>query len=347
MRKSDLVAEPPETPSADVQDVCIIGFEHIVFGLAYIPPSIIDSSALRSLTLSFNDIDTLDNSLSCLRNLRLLNLEANQFAAIPPVIAEFALLETLVMTCNFVREIPDFVFGLPLAELNLGSNFISVLPDEFSRLKSTICVLHLHDNLFEVLPRSLEDCDQLESFTWTGMRTSYRNSRHIVTKTKPKRRPGLVRDHSFMRVIDLAITWPATQRALGAVRRREPLYDCDRARLLMLLHSLYQLSADDGTAKDLYCKLREMPLDPQELGWVQAKMAAVMTPRLAAMQMNHWVKFLTQAGDDFREHVCAFGQTQSKIILPPSEVCNGRKLPQWSRHIISGDREICDGIELQ
>lgn len=161
--------------------------------LAVLPEEICNLKKLETLSLNNNHLRELPSTFGQLSALKTLSLSGNQLGALPPQLCSLRHLDVVDLSKNKIRSIPDIVGELQAIELNLNQNQISQISVKISccpRLKvlrleenclelsmlpqsilsdSQICLLAVEGNLFEIKKlRELEGYDKyMERFTAT------------------------------------------------------------------------------------------------------------------------------------------------------------------------------------
>lgn len=161
--------------------------------IAVLPDELCNLKKLETLSLNNNHLRELPSSFGQLSALKTLSLSGNQLGALPPQLCSLRHLDVVDLSKNQIRSIPDTVGELQAIELNLNQNQISQISVRISccpRLKvlrleenclelsmlpqsilsdSQICLLAVEGNLFEIKKlRELEGYDKyMERFTAT------------------------------------------------------------------------------------------------------------------------------------------------------------------------------------
>jgi internalin A len=153
--------------------------------LSEIPTSISKLSFLWTLNIKNNPLTDLPLSLADLpqffnfdaestavasipqvvfkcQRLQLLNISNTRVRSIPPEIGQLKNMAVLSCSDDSLSEIPDYVFGLPLINLNVARNRISRLPDAIGQC-ITLKGLSLDGNQIDSLPNEFCSLERLES----------------------------------------------------------------------------------------------------------------------------------------------------------------------------------------
>lgn len=110
---------------------------------------------LEVLDLSYNRIETLQDSCSSLENLKVLDLRHNLLEYVPKVILKMKKLEVLYLSHNSLKELPTWLCGMThLKELHLENTGLTSLPDDIISMKG-VKILDLRQNYFHQLPNAL------------------------------------------------------------------------------------------------------------------------------------------------------------------------------------------------
>jgi hypothetical protein len=113
------------------------------YGLATLPASIAEVTALEELDLSFNELTALPDTIGGLDRLETLRLHRNRLGELPESIGLLGALRVLVLSGNPLAEVPVEVFELPeLEELHLNEVPLGALPEGVAAL-SKLRVLNL------------------------------------------------------------------------------------------------------------------------------------------------------------------------------------------------------------
>lgn len=117
-------------------------------------------TALRHIDVSYNELDQLPEWLSCCHELRSLFASHNVLTTLPDHLFcnEMPYLQTLQLAYNKLHCLPNLSRRIPLQELFLQNNSLSILPDNFFRALHNIRVLNLSNNRLCELPVPEENC---------------------------------------------------------------------------------------------------------------------------------------------------------------------------------------------
>lgn len=133
------------------------------------------ASRLELLNLAHNELTSLPNCLSRIRNLRILFLLANRFRNIPPVIAELPACTMLSFKSNQLEgELRGSSLPHNISWLILTSNKISSLSEDFGRRCSKVRKLMLANNRLSELSSDFVYMTKLEL-----LRLSNNNFQHF------------------------------------------------------------------------------------------------------------------------------------------------------------------------
>ncbi|MDN3582350.1 protein kinase domain-containing protein [Mucilaginibacter flavus] len=130
-------------------------------GLEHFPEEIFElSDTLERLDLSSNKLTALPIDFGRLKNLKVFFCSENLFTALPEVLADCPLLDTVGFKSNRIETVPGRAINLNLRWLILTNNKISVLPPEIGRC-SRMQKLMLAGNQLTELPDELKNCQGL------------------------------------------------------------------------------------------------------------------------------------------------------------------------------------------
>uniref|UniRef100_A0A094ZXF9 Protein lap4 n=1 Tax=Schistosoma haematobium TaxID=6185 RepID=A0A094ZXF9_SCHHA len=116
---------------------------------------------LEKLELRDNCLKSIPDSFADLIHLEFLDLGANEFQELSPVIGQLSRLSELWIDDNELRSLPEELGNLGnLQQLDLSENLISTLPESISGLVS-LSDLNLSQNSITHLPNGLGDLDKL------------------------------------------------------------------------------------------------------------------------------------------------------------------------------------------
>lgn len=120
------------------------------------------SHLLRTLDLSFNRLQILNENISSFKNLKTLNLSHNKLKIISNSIGQLVKLETLNLENNLLESLPNEVVRLEnLKTFNLSSNMFKRLPVQALSFKN-IELLDLSKNEIELIPDEVGKCNAYE-----------------------------------------------------------------------------------------------------------------------------------------------------------------------------------------
>jgi serine/threonine protein kinase/GTPase SAR1 family protein len=121
----------------------------------------VDMSALVELYASHNSIKTIDPGIAHLRNLRLLDLSANDLDRLPVEVFNLHNLEFLDVGSNKIGSIPSDIGQLTkLKRLHLDNNRLETLPFNLFLLEN-LEILELQSNQLRKLPSTLANLKKL------------------------------------------------------------------------------------------------------------------------------------------------------------------------------------------
>ncbi|XP_073988528.1 PH domain leucine-rich repeat protein phosphatase isoform X3 [Rhodnius prolixus] len=136
---------------------------------------------LKHLDISYNKLTSLPDWLGACHHLRTLFASHNQLVSLPDHLfcSELSCLQTLQLSFNSLKSLPQVIRHIPLQQLFLQSNNISTLPDHFFLATSRLRILNLSKNNLGELPTSISDGHQLERLYLTCNQLS---DIHILTR---------------------------------------------------------------------------------------------------------------------------------------------------------------------
>ena len=132
------------------------------------------------LFLNHNEISSIPDEISALKNVIFIYLENNQLSVLPRALTQMDSLIGMYFTANQFNDIPPFVFEMTrlrklqfaknhltvlppeignlsrLIHFNIGNNEIAVIPDTIAKLK-LLRVCELSDNRIASLPEAFGD----------------------------------------------------------------------------------------------------------------------------------------------------------------------------------------------
>jgi len=131
-------------------------------GLIELSESISKLTNLEKLFLTNNLLSTLPESFGNLKNLRILELQSNQFQEIPEVVMELSKLEELDFVNNYLIALPETIGQLSnLRGLDCSENSLNSIPNSITQL-SNLQVLWLSFNQLTALPESIGQLTNLQ-----------------------------------------------------------------------------------------------------------------------------------------------------------------------------------------
>ncbi|KAJ3083562.1 hypothetical protein HK102_001014 [Quaeritorhiza haematococci] len=109
---------------------------------------------LTRLNLADNAIEEIDPRIGELGGLIFLDIHNNRIRSLPEELSQLSNLSILNLGTNALTDIPFSVFELPLKELYLQGNNLTILPDEIG-LCTRLTILDLSNNDLASLPRGI------------------------------------------------------------------------------------------------------------------------------------------------------------------------------------------------
>jgi small GTP-binding protein len=130
-------------------------------GITKLPEGITRLKHVRTLILSYNELEEFPKEISELKNLRALDLSYNHLGELPAEIAELGELRMLNLKSNHLSDLPGQIASLKnLTQLNLNNNQFRRLPPEIGQLCS-LTQLYLMKNQLSELPDEFFDLTEL------------------------------------------------------------------------------------------------------------------------------------------------------------------------------------------
>lgn len=148
----------------DLQSGKLIGVKRLKLacGLKEFPNEIIDlADTLEILDLSGNDLSELPDSISELKQLKIIFFANNNFTEFPKVLAKCSSLTMIGFKANQIHTVPENAFPPLLQWLILTDNQIAKLPESIGNCH-LLQKCALAGNQFEELPSSMVNCSSLE-----------------------------------------------------------------------------------------------------------------------------------------------------------------------------------------
>lgn len=122
---------------------------------------------LRYVFLNHNNLVSIPETVSEMKNLEGLFLAYNQLTYLPSSIGQLSALSILSLSSNNLRSLPESIVELRrLSLLYLAHNQLTHLPESFGNIKSLRC-LQLDNNHITSLPSSLRQLDELDTITFS------------------------------------------------------------------------------------------------------------------------------------------------------------------------------------
>jgi Leucine-rich repeat (LRR) protein len=149
-----------------------IAYLHSNQGLSAIPEEVLTQADLvyKSLDLSYNKIEALEDTIAALNVLKELDLSNNQLETLPDCFSALQNLEVLNLANNKLHSFPIVLTKLPkLKTLNLKGNLIQFLPPEIAKLQH-LNLLEIGFNRLESLPQELARIQSLKTLICTNNR---------------------------------------------------------------------------------------------------------------------------------------------------------------------------------
>lgn len=92
---------------------------------------------IPKLLMYYREIEQLPDTIYCMENLQILDLNNNQLHKLPESIGQLKNLKKLNLCSNNIKELPSSFGELKnLSELYLNKNDINILPDSFCDLEN-------------------------------------------------------------------------------------------------------------------------------------------------------------------------------------------------------------------
>lgn len=111
-----------------------------------LPEAISDMKQLEALVLSGNRLRHLGEELLALTNLKSLDLSGNQFTTVPPVLAQMVSLESLKLSKNLLHVLPTTITLLTnLQDLDISGNPLVSPPSDVVSKGTTAIISHLKE----------------------------------------------------------------------------------------------------------------------------------------------------------------------------------------------------------
>jgi hypothetical protein len=117
---------------------------------------------LENISIEYNNLEYLPESIGKLKKLKILNLTNNQLKTLPENIGKLKNLENLDLENNQLEYLPESIGNLEKLDfLHLGDNQLKYLPENIGNLKN-LKKLHLTNNQLKTLPESIGNLEKLE-----------------------------------------------------------------------------------------------------------------------------------------------------------------------------------------
>lgn len=131
-------------------------------GLTTFPQEIFDlADSLEVLNLSGNQLSSLPDDLTRLKNLKIIFCSENQFTHLPEVLGQFEHLDMVGFKANQIRHCAAAAISKKLRWLILTDNALTQVPDSIGDCQH-MQKLMLAGNQLSALPESLHGCEKLE-----------------------------------------------------------------------------------------------------------------------------------------------------------------------------------------
>ncbi|XP_014250078.1 protein phosphatase PHLPP-like protein isoform X2 [Cimex lectularius] len=136
---------------------------------------------LKHLDISYNRLETLPDWLGSCQHLRTLFASHNLLTSLPDHLfcSELSCLQTLQLSFNSLKSLPQVIRHIPLQQLFLQSNMLKELPEHFFLATARLRILNLSKNQLGELPTAIGDGHQLERLYLTCNQLT---DIHILTK---------------------------------------------------------------------------------------------------------------------------------------------------------------------
>ncbi len=130
-------------------------------GLTKFPDEAFENKDLKILRLYGNQIDSIPDRISELKNLEKLYIGRNDLKYIPASIGELTNLKILSLQYNELDSLPEEIGNLAsLEQLWLNQNKLKKLPESLGELKK-LEILQAKFNQLDSLPESIGSCENL------------------------------------------------------------------------------------------------------------------------------------------------------------------------------------------
>ncbi|KAG2493804.1 hypothetical protein HYH03_008023 [Edaphochlamys debaryana] len=124
--------------------------------LRELPEGVCGLTALTSLDLSHNALESLPLGLGRLSRLLELRLDGNQLSYLPPALAGLPCLTALHASYNRLTALPSELGAATcLTGIYVSHNRLTAIPPDIGQLRHRLSELQLHNNHLSVLPREL------------------------------------------------------------------------------------------------------------------------------------------------------------------------------------------------
>lgn len=151
-------------------------------------PSVDALQALKVLDLSVNQLESLPEGLSGLKELTTLNVSCNRLEALPEGLSQCPKLSTLNVSKNRLQGLPPDLCSESLELLSTllaSDNCLQELSAEVSRLPA-LKVLDLSNNQLSEIPATLSDCPKLKEINFKGNKLRDRRLEKMVNGCQTK-----------------------------------------------------------------------------------------------------------------------------------------------------------------
>uniref|UniRef100_A0A3P8YPV7 B3/B4 tRNA-binding domain-containing protein n=1 Tax=Esox lucius TaxID=8010 RepID=A0A3P8YPV7_ESOLU len=166
-------------------------------------------TALTSLILCRNKLNSIPKTIGNLKSLKVLDISVNNLKCLPEEITQLSELNTLNVSCNNIESLPENLCNFTkLSTINISKNDITRFPDDFYRLDllsnviasensieelsgdvhklSALKVLDLSNNKITDIPYELSDCAKLKEINFKGNKLKDKRLEKMVNGCQTK-----------------------------------------------------------------------------------------------------------------------------------------------------------------